>query len=155
MVNPRHPRAAALLALVMLGVQATSVRAAPDGSPGAEPVPATAPITINGSSLMQAAGKSPRTMLALSFSNTAHVAADEVRFVVRFHGSDNVIVDKGMFSPATLIAHNFIVGAGVPSPRDASDVGVRYVHFTDGTHWGESARDLVRPQSQNRPGTQR
>jgi hypothetical protein len=149
----RHPGSAALLALALLGLQATSVQAAPDGSPGAGSAATATPITIDASTFTQTAGKAPRTWLALSFRNVAHVAADEVRFVVRYQGADNVIVDKGTFSPGTLIAHNFIAAVGVPSPRDTSDVAVRYVHFTDGTHWGEAPWDVSRPQRPERtPG---
>jgi hypothetical protein len=149
MVTPHHP--AVLLALVLFGSQATSVQAAPEHSPGVSSLPAAAPITIDAASLTQTAGKAPRTLLALSFRNTARVGADEVRFVVRFQGTDKVIVDKGTFSPGTPITHNFIAGVGVPSPRDNSEVGVQYVHFTDGTYWGESPRDLRRPQRPERP----
>lgn len=141
MLFPHGPGSAALLAFVLLGVQAASVQAVPGGSPGAGSVPPAAPITIDAPSFTQTAGKAPRTLLALSFHNTAKAAANEVRFVVQFQGSENVIVDKGMLSPGTPVAHNYIAGVGVPSPRDASDVAVRYVHFTDGTHWGESPHE--------------
>jgi hypothetical protein len=155
MVNRRHPGTAAttLLALVLLGAQTTSAPAAPEGSPGGGSVAVAAPITIDASSFTKTGGKAPRTWLSLSFRNTAHAAADEVRFILRYHGAENMIVDKGMFSPGVPIAHNFIAGVGAPSPRDTSDVAVRYVHFTDGTHWGKSSRDLSRPQARDQaPG---
>lgn len=151
MFNLRQPRAGVLLALALFCVQTTGIEAAPDGSPAARSVSTTAvPIKIDVSSFSQRAGKAPRTWLSLRFHNAAQVAADEVHVVIRYHGSDTMIVDKGIFSPATLIAHTFSVGLGAPSPGDTSDAAVQYVHFMDGTHWGELPRDVGRPQARDR-----
>jgi hypothetical protein len=147
MFHLRHPRAGALLALALFCVQTTGVKAA-SGSVSTMAVP----IKIDVSSFPQSAGKAPRTSLSLRFHNAAQVAADEVRFVVRHHGSDAMIVDKGVFSPATLIAHTFSVGLGAPSPGDTSDAAVQYVHFMDGTHWGELRPDVGRLQARDHAG---
>lgn len=146
----RRPGTAALLALTMLSVQPTSAYAqALAPSAGALPT-AAPPIKIESSSSVTGGGKAPRTWLALQFRNEAKVAADEVRFVVRYNGSDNEIVDKGLFSPGTLIVHRFIAGqlVGFRDPRDCS---VSYVHFMDGTHWESGPLERSRPQGQQPP----
>jgi len=84
----------------------------------------------------QSAGKGGRAWIVLGFRNESRVTADEVRFVVRYDGSETVIVDKGTFSPGTLIVHAFIAPRGIPSPRSSPDATVRSVAFADGTHFG-------------------
>jgi hypothetical protein len=129
---------AALLALMFFGLQAMSVKA--QGSPpstGSTASSVSAPIAVESSSFKGMMGKiSPRTWLVLRFRNTASIAADEVRFVVRYDKSEHVIVDKGLFSPGIPIDHWFTVQR-TPTFRDTPESTVRYVHFTDGTHYGD------------------
>lgn len=150
MVIPRRLRTAALLALTMFSSQAAIAFAQP-GAPSAGTGPTTAPpITIAGSNLTTSGGKASRTWLVLQFRNEAKVAADEVRFLTRYDGSENVVVDKGLFSPGTMIVHRFITGP-LPGFRGTTDCTVGDVHFTDGTYWESASLKRSRPQG-TQPG---
>jgi len=90
------------------------------------------PIRIEWLRFTQNGGKGGRAWVVLAFRNESGVTASEVRFLVRYDGSETVIVDKGTFSPGTLIVHQFIAPRGRPSAQSSPDATVQSVVYVDG-----------------------
>lgn len=72
--------------------------------------------------------------LQISFVNHAPVAAKNVKFVVRFGGASETIVDRGTFSQNVAIEQSFDPSVDIFG-NGAADCSVASVTFADGTTW--------------------
>lgn len=126
-----HTLASIALALGLLATQAPRLGYAQETA-RAE----TTPIQIQRLGITQTAGRASRAWVALWFRNESTITADEIRVVLRYNGSESVIVDKGTFSPGVIIAHEFVAPADIQRFRKTAEATVRYVKYVDGTHWG-------------------
>jgi len=121
------------LAAVTLAL-CTSVLAQSNVALGASP---SGPISINDCQISNyRAFVSAHKPLAITFANRRAVAADEVRFIVKYGDKTAHISDVGTFSQNVAIHHAFNAFDGQLYHGFLPErCTVDYVHFTDGSVW--------------------